>query len=76
MILDKKQALEAALIIMPELNNKIIYKITDENSGNKSALPSDCWYIIYSSQDKSCANQLSSSRIMAISKITGELKHR
>ena len=72
-ITTKDQALQLALSVAPELHAKQIYKITDEKPPAGYAIPIDCWYIIYSSQDKHCANQLTSSRLLALSKDTGEV---
>jgi hypothetical protein len=69
----KEQAIQSAMNVIPELQNKIVYKVTDEKPLMGLNIYSDCWYIIYSSLDKHCAGQNMKSKLIAISKTTGEV---
>jgi hypothetical protein len=70
---NKDSALKIAMSVFPELQNKIIYKVSDIKPQNGYDIPSDCWYISYSALDKHCAGQMTSPKLIAISKISGQV---
>lgn len=78
-LISKKRALEIALTVIPDLEDRSIYSFSLEKPKRViifGGVPDDCWYITYSRNTKSSNSMmLGSSLGIFINKYTGRIMH-